>query len=313
MKIVGKEVGPVGLGLLGFTWRPTPTPDAQAFATLRTALSQGANFWNGGDLYGTPTNNSLHLLNRYFTKYPEDASKVVLSIKVGASGSRQGIQSSLDRCLDTLNGVKSIDVFQLARITNGPALETTIQSLAKLVEDGKVGGIGLSEVDASTIRRAHKVHPIAAVEVELSLWSRDILTNGVFTTCKELGIPIVAYSPLGHGFLTGQIKKPSDIPAGDIRGHLARFQPGAFDQNMELVREVQKLASQKNCTAAQIAISWIKYFSEREGNPLVLPIPGATTSDRVIENSKHIELTLADLETLNSIFSQTKIVGGRYM
>jgi pyridoxine 4-dehydrogenase len=175
---------------------------------MKTALSLGANFWNGGELYGTPERNSLHLLNEYFTKYPEDADKVVLSIK-GATipgkgfpdGSKTNVQRSLDECLKVLDGKKFLDLFEPARVDPNVPIEETIGYIAEYVKAGKLGGICLSEVNANTIRRAVKVHPIAAVEVELSLWSTNILENGVAQTCAELGIPIVAYSPLGRGFL----------------------------------------------------------------------------------------------------------------
>lgn len=299
--------------LKGFTWRPTPVPDAQALSTLRTALAHGVNFWNGGSFYGTPNRNSLHLLNSYFTAHPDDADKVVLSLKVGMSSTEYDLRASLNQCLDVLEGKKSIDIFQCARISSGSSLEPTISILAKFVKEGKIGGIGLSEVDASVIRRAHKVHPIAAVEVELSLWTRDILMNGVLSTCGELGIPVIAYSPLGHGFLTVSINKPSDIPQDDMRRHLARFRPGAFEKNIELVREIQSLAAKKNCTAAQLAISWINHFNNRDGYTTVLPIPGATTSERVIENSVIVELTPADIKYLDDVFSRRVIIGGRYV
>jgi pyridoxine 4-dehydrogenase len=175
---------------------------------MRTALSRGANFWNGGELYGNQERNSLHLLNEYFTKYPGDAEKVVLSIKGGLApgemrpdGSQKNIKRSIDECLKVLDGKKSLDLFECARVDPKTPIEDTVSYIAEYVKAGKLGGISLSEVGANTIRKAHTVHPIAAVEVEFSLWVTDILENGVAATCAELGIPIVAYSPLGRGFL----------------------------------------------------------------------------------------------------------------
>jgi pyridoxine 4-dehydrogenase len=175
---------------------------------MRTAISLGATAWNGGEFYGTPDNNSLHLLNEYFTKYPGDAEKVSLSIKGGAKpgsldpdGSRENIQRTVNDSLKILDGKKFIDLFECARVDPKVPVEETIGYLAEFVKAGKIGGIGLSEVSAKTIRRAHKVHPIAAVELELSLFATEPLENGVAETCAELGIPIVAYSPLGRGFL----------------------------------------------------------------------------------------------------------------
>lgn len=180
---------------------------------MRTALALGANAWNGGEIYGTPQRNSLHLLNEYFTKWPEDAEKVVLSIKGGVvpgglqpDGSKANVTRSIEECLAVLDGKKFLDLFECARVDVRVPLEETIGTIAEYVKAGKVGGISLSEVGANTIRKAHAIHPISAVEVEFSLWATDILENGVAATCAELGIPIVAYSPLGRGFL---VRRPA--------------------------------------------------------------------------------------------------------
>jgi pyridoxine 4-dehydrogenase len=182
---------------------------------MRTALSRGANFWNGGELYGNQERNSLHLLNEYFTKYPGDAEKIVLSIKGGLApgelrpdGSQKNVKRSIDECLKVLDGKKSLDLFECARVDPKTPIGDTVSYIAEYVKAGKLGGISLSEVGAKTIRKAHSVHPIAAVEVEFSLWVTDILENGVAATCAELGIPIIAYSPLGRGFLVSHRTLP---------------------------------------------------------------------------------------------------------
>lgn len=285
---------------------------------MRAALSCGANFWNGGEFYGTPEYNSLHLLSQYFDKYPSDAEKVVISIKGGLNsnmmpdGSEKNTRRSVDACLAMLEGKKKLDIFECARVDRNTPIETTIGVLATYVKEGKLGGISLSEVKAETIRRAHKVHPICAVEVELSLWTTHILTNGVATTCAELGIPIVAYSPLGSGFLTGNIKKTSDLPEGDVRLHFPRFQEDAMEKNIKLVEELQKLAKKKNCTAAQLALAWVKQLNGTEGIPVIIPIPGATTETRVIENMTDVTLDKADIDEINEILGKTEIHGDRY-
>ena len=178
---------------------------------MRTALQQGGIFWNGGEIYGTPERNSLHLLNEYFTKYPEDADKVVLSIKGGAKpgslepdGTPQNVRRSIDECLRVLDGKKKLDIFECARVDDKTPIEVTIRAAAEYIKDGKLGGIALSEPSAETIRRAAKVHPIVCVEVEYSLWSTDIVDNGITQACKENNIPIAAYSPLGRGFLVSE-------------------------------------------------------------------------------------------------------------
>ena len=218
--ILNHEIGPVGYGLMGLT-RPIDAPSqSQSFAAMNAALSAGANYWNGGDFYGTPERNSLHLLNEYFTKYPEKASRVLLAVKgartpgtVDFDGSEKSVRRSVDECLRVLAGKKALDIFECARVDLRTPVEDTIGVLATLVQEGKIRGIGLSEVRAETIRRAVKVHPIAQVEVELSLWSTDILHNGVAETCAELSIPIIAYAPLSRGGLTTILPtKTSELP-----------------------------------------------------------------------------------------------------
>lgn len=285
---------------------------------MKAALDNGCNFWNGGEFYGTPEYNSLHLLRRYFTEYPDDADKVVLSIKgaLGANlmpdGSPDGVRRSVDACLAGLAGTKTLDIFECARVDPRTPIETTIETLAEYVRAGKLGGISLSEVKAETIRRAHKVHPIVAVEVEISLWATEPLSNGIVDTCAELGIPVVAYSPIGRGFLTGQIKSLDDIPENDFRRHFPRFQPQNFSKNLELVAELEQLAQKKGCTPAQLAISWVRSLSETGGRGVIIPIPGATTAERVEENSKHVELTDGDLKEIQDILAKFEVSGDRY-
>ncbi|KAH0562166.1 hypothetical protein GP486_003140 [Trichoglossum hirsutum] len=316
--VVGREVGTKGFGLMGFTWRPKVTPKEQAFQVMKTALAHGANFWNGGELYGTPQLNSLHYLHDYFKAHPEDKDKVVISIKGGLNanfqvdGTEENVRRSVDECLRVLDGEKFLDIFECARVDPRTPIETTIAVLAKYVKEGKIGGIGLSEVKAETIRRAHKVHPIAAVEVELSLWATDILTNGVAATCAELGIPIVAYSPLGRGFLTGQFKSLGDLPVGDIRRHFPRFSPENFPKNIELLHELEKLAEKKGAPLTQVALGWVKAQSGRNGLPTIIPIPGTTTEARLVENMHDVALSEEDLKEIDDILSKAVIIGERY-
>lgn len=286
---------------------------------MRTSLVTGANFWNGGEFYGTAERNSLHLLNEYFTKYPEDADKVVLSIKGGlvpgqlmVDGSEKNVRRSVDECIRLLDGKKTVDIFECGRVDPKVPIEETMRVLTELVKEGKIKGIGLSEVRAETIRRAHKVHPIAAVEVELSLWATDILTNGVAQTCAELGIPIVAYSPLMRGALTGQIKSNADIPEDDFRKHLPKFQDDVMAGNMKITHEVEKLAEKKGVTKAQIAIGWVRALSGRNGMPTIIPIPGATTEERVLENGKEVDLTEGEMDELAKVVKENKVIGARY-
>lgn len=319
VQLVGKEVGNIGYGLMGLTWRPTPPSQAQAFEAMRAAISLGAVAWNGGEFYGTPERNSLHLLNEYFSKYPGDADKVVLSIKGAAvpgdivpDSSKANVARSIEECLKVLDGKKFIDLFECARLDGKTPLEETIQAIAEYVKAGKIGGISLSEVSAETIRKAHAIHPISAVEAEFSLFSTEILTNGVADVCAELGITIVAYSPLGRGFLSGQFKSPEDIPEGSFLRWLPRFQGDLFYENMKLVKAVEDLAAQKGSSAGQVALGWVLEHSGKKGLPQIVPIPGATTAERIKENAKPAQLSEEDMETLSVILKKFPVQGERY-
>lgn len=297
-----------------------PVPYDEAVKVMKRALELGANFWNGGEFYGTPNANSLHLLEYYFRKYPEDSDKVVLSIKgcmslaAGPDNSAEGVRKSVDNCLEILQGRVPISIFEPARVDPKVPIEETVKALAEYVKAGKIGGIGLSECGESTIRRAHAVHPISGVEVELSLFSRHIMQNGVFAACAELDIPIVAYSPLGCGFLTGGIKSLSDIPANDFRRTKPRFQGDAFESNLQLAQKVEKIAKEKGVTVAQTAIAWVR-LQDRAYNaasPQVIPIPGCTTVARVDENLTPVTLSASDLSALDELFKQNSVQGDRY-
>ena len=261
----------------------------------------------------------MHVLVNYFTKYPEHAKKVVLCIKGGISmpqlrpdGSRESVHRSVDNIIKALDGKKSLDLFECARVDPEVPIETTIAALAEYVKEGKIKGISLSEVRAETIRRAHKVHPISAVVVELSLWDTDVLENGIAATCAELGIPLVAYSPLGRGFLTGQIKSLEDIPDGDHRKRMPRFQPDAFEKNLEMLDELERLAKQKRCTPAQLALAWVKQLNGKPGMRQIIPIPGASAEKRVIENMQEIKLSDADLNDIDQFLKSRIVIGERY-
>ena len=264
------------------TWRQELASEEQHFTALKESLKDGLTLWDGGEVYGSPERNSLHLMNEYFTKYPEDADKVVLCIKSGVNPhnmmepqqDRAGIQLCMDRCIAGLGGKKKLDIFEAARQAPGYPVEVTVAAMAEYVKAGKIGGIGLSEVSADTIRRAQKVHPIASVEVELSLWCTDILSNGIAATCKELGIPILAYSPLGRGFLTGQIKTFEDVEKfNPVLLSYPRFQKDVFHQNLWLVDEVQKLAEKKGCTPAQVSLAWVRALANSDKCGDIIAIP----------------------------------------
>ncbi|KAK8062266.1 aldo/keto reductase [Apiospora hydei] len=328
-QIAGKEIGPIGYGMMGLFVKPD-----QAFEALDAALERGCNFWNGGEFYGPPDNNSLVLLEKYLAARPEGtADKIVLSVKgcfshatMSADGSPEGVRRSIDGCLAQLRGRKTkIDIFQCARRDPKVPLEVTLGVIEEeYVKTGKVGGIGLSEVSAATIHEAVKVATIAAVEVELSLWSTDILTNGIAAACAQYGIPIVAYSPVGRGLLTGQYQSWADVEKAAETNPLVRMSPRFakehFETNLELVRRVRDIAEAKGCTPAQLAINWTRALprfssSLKQAMPegaVVVPIPGSSAPGRVVGNATLVELTEDEMRRIDEVLDQFVPAGPRY-
>ncbi|KAI0003488.1 NADP-dependent oxidoreductase domain-containing protein [Xylariaceae sp. FL0662B] len=310
----------IGFGLMGMTWRPQHTPDKQAFATMKTAIAQGATFWSSADYYGMPEPSAgLALLRRYFQAYPEDADKVTLFIKtcvdfktMAPKNTHDEVLACAEACIKVLDGAKKIDVLGPARMNPKVPLEETLGAFRELVDAGKIDGVGISEAGAQTIERANAIYPLSLVEVEFSLWTPDLLSNGVAATAKRLDIPLVAYSPLGRGFLTGQIKSLQDIPEGDIRRRFDRFQPENFNKNIELVDKLKSFAGNTGVTPAQLALAWIRAHSNSPQAGTIIPIPGATSTGRVEENTKNVVLSSKDKEELDEILASFKIQGGRY-
>ncbi|RDK39933.1 pyridoxal reductase [Aspergillus phoenicis ATCC 13157] len=286
-------------GLLGMTWRPTPTPDDQAFGAMKAAISRGATIWSSSSVYGMPPQPptaGLHLLRRYFDKYPEDADKVTLFIRACSDAAtlsptctRAGVRASFDECRQVLGDAKKIDIFGPARMDRNVPVEETLGALRELMDEGLIDGVGLSEVGANTIRKAHAVCPVSVVEVEFSLWSTDILENGVAETCKELDVPILPYAPLGYGFLTGQ----------------------NFPKNLELVDKINDFAKQRGVTPAQLALAWIRAHSNSGLCGTIIPIPGATAASRVEENCTAVPLAVEEKEQLDAILKSFNVVGER--
>lgn len=317
-KVAGKDVGEIGLGVIGLVAPGKAIPTDYAIEVLKTALDSGANFWNAGEFYGVTQYNSLHLLNAYFSKYPEDAARVFISVKGcfdmisrKALNDSEGVRASIDNCLKIIDGKCHIDLFEAARVDPDVPIETTVRAIAEYVKAGKVGSIGLSECSAASIRKAAAVHPVAAVELELSLFETSVLSNGVAETCQELQIPVIAYSPLGRGFLTGKFRRFEDLPDGDYRKFFPRFQPAVFGENLKVVEEVDELAKGKGCSAAQVAIAWVSEQSRTTGIPII-PIPGASAISRVQENMKRVTLRDQELKQLNLALQRITIKGARY-
>lgn len=295
--------------------------DEETFKVLRAALAADVNVWNSADFYGTPEANSLHLLNRYFTEYPGDADKVVLCIKSGLVDrkgmrmdcSASGLRKFADNAISILDGKKKIDIFGLARIDPNVPVEESIKALEELKKEGKFNGVQLTEVAAGTIHRAAGVGKIDMVEAEASLWSPMVFQNGVAETCAEHGIVLVAHSPLGMGALTGTIKNLDDLPKDSPLRFLPRYQPDVYPGNVELITAVEKIAQAKGCTTTQLALNWLKGHSSKSGMPIIVPIAGARSEERVRQNAVDIDLTDDDFREVDSILKSFPVKGLRTM
>ena len=321
--LTSKLVGPIGFGMMNLTWADPAPPRSQSLETMKAAYEAGATFWNGGHFYGSRTYNSAHLIHDYFTTHSEHADKIVLSIKGtagfgGPDNSEDNIRHCVEDSLRIIGGVKTIDIFQCGRIDSRVPVEDNMRVLESLRREGKIRGIGLTEVSADTIRRAAAVAPVAAVEVELSIMVTEILYNGIATTCAELDIPIVAWGALGRGAFTSKhVSRHADIPEGDHRKYNPKFQDEVLQQNNKLVRAVQRLADEKGCTGPQVALAWVLRLSNgtlsngtRLG--LIIPLPGASAPERVQENSKVVALSDAEMQEIWDIIERNPVVGERF-
>ncbi|EPS37943.1 hypothetical protein H072_8515 [Dactylellina haptotyla CBS 200.50] len=318
--IAGRQVGETGFGLMNFTGRSYIIPDEEIFACLNTSLEKGANFFVSGEFYGIrdPEDN-LHMLNRYFKAHPEALDKVVLSVKAGMDWKTRTPDSkpeSLRRSIDNIlakTGRTYIDVFCIARVDPKVPLEESYAVVKEYIQAGKIGSFCLSECSADTIKKALMILPreyISCVELEVSLWSTEIFENGVAEVCRENGIPIAAYSPLGRGFLSGQFKSAADIPEGDLRRLFDRYQPENFGKNLELVEKVKVIAEKKGVTPSQLAVAWVRQCGG-EGLRLI-PIFGATKKEQVAENLVPVSLSTAEMAEIDQILKSFKPTGGRY-
>lgn len=311
----------IGYGLMNHTWAPKQTPDEQAFAAIRASVDAGSTMLNSGEFYGQPEPTlNLQLLRRFYDAHPEYVDKTYLSVKGGLgfkdgaidftpNASEENLRRSVTNINETLGGKKKMDMFEMARVDQKIPIADAMRTLLKLRDEGHFKDIALSESAAETIRRAAKVAPIAGVEVEYSPWSLNIEHNGVIDACKELNIPIIAYSPLGKGFLTGSLKSPDDIPEGDHRKHFERFQPGNFEKNLELVDKLVSIAKNKGITPAQLALAW-----EIQQCDLIYPIPGSTRVEGVKEalGALNVKLSKEDLDEIRKIVDNADVIGGRY-
>ena len=305
------EVPALGLGCMGMSEFYGPTDEAESIATIHRALDLGITFLDTSDLYGPYTNEEL--VGRAVTGNRE---QVQLATKFGivrsgegprVRGDREYVHRSIDGSLERL-GVDHVDLYYAHRVDPRVPIEETVGAMAELVTAGKVLHLGLSEASPDTLRRAAAVHPIAAVQSEWSLWSRDIEPE-VVPTARELGIGIVPYSPLGRGFLTGRFKSPDDFAADDWRRTNPRFQDENFQRNLDLVAAVEAIAGEKGCTPAQLALAWVL----AQGDDVV-PIPGTKHIKYLEENAGALEVQLSagDLDRLEAVAPPGAAAGERY-
>ncbi len=310
----GLEVSAVGLGCMGMSEFYGPADEAESIATLHRALDLGMTFLDTADMYGYGDNETL--VGRAVRGR---RGEVVLATKFGVvrdranptargiSGRPEYVRAACEASLRRL-GVDVIDLYYQHRVDPATPIEDTVGAMADLVREGKVRFLGLSEAGADTLRRAARVHPIAALQTEYSLWTRDP-EDGILAACRELGIGFVAYSPLGRGFLTGRFRRFEDLPADDFRRMSPRFQGDNFGKNLELVRHIEALAQKKGCTPSQLALAWLL-----AQGPDIVPIPGTKRRRYLEENAGALAVTLAadELAEIDRIAPKGVAAGLRY-
>ncbi len=308
-----------GLGCMGMSEFYGTGDQAEAERTVQRALDLGITFLDTADMYGPFTNERLVgkaiagrrdevvLATKFGNERGEDGSFL------GVNGRPDYVRRACDASLQRL-GVDVLDLYYQHRVDTAVPVEDTWGALRELVEAGKVRYTGISEAAPETIRRAHVVQPVTAVQTEYSLWTRDPEDDGVLATCAELGIGFVAYSPIGRGFLSGQIRSIDDLDPGDYRRKSPRFQGAAFAENLRLVDRVREIADEKSVTATQLALAWVTAQSDRGGNPAVVPIPGTKRVAYLEENAAaaDVRLTDEDLRRLDDAAPAGAAVGDRY-
>jgi len=307
----GPEVSAIGLGCMGMSAFYGATDEGEALRTIGRALDLGCNFLDTSDMYGPHTNERL--LGRAISERREDvflATKFGIKLEMdpprrSIDGSPAYVHAACEASLQRL-GVDHIDLYYQHRVDPNTPIEETVGAMAELVEQGKVRHLGLSEAGSETIRRAHAVHPITAVQTEYSLWTRDVEPE-IMPTLQELGIALVAYSPLGRGFLSGRFSSTEELDEGDYRRYGPRFTGENLQQNLKLAERVKELAAEKGATAGQLALAWVLHRGEH-----VVPIPGTKRVAYLEENlaAAEIELSPEDVERISAAIPEA--AGERY-